>query len=254
MVDFGSRAPVEAFRAAFEAERVPISVAEARAPMGLAKRDHIATIIRMPRVHAEWSSVHGSAPGDSDIDRIYHQFLPLQKDFLLQHSRVIDGAVDALAAFRARGLKIGSTTGYVKELMEVLVPDAARQGLHVDAMFCPSDVPAGRPAPFMCWLNAIRLGVYPMWKLVKIGDTIADIEEGLAAGMWTIGITRSGNELGLSPEEASALPSAELAARVAAAGERLRKAGAHHVAASLADTPPILDLIAERVTNRERPV
>jgi phosphonoacetaldehyde hydrolase len=253
MVDCGSRAPVEAFRAAFDHERVPITVAEARAPMGLAKRDHIATIIRMPRVRDEWSSVHGKAPGESDIDRIYHQFLPLQRELLLQNSRVIDGAIDALAAFRARGLKIGSTTGYVKELMDVLVPDAARQGLSVDAMFCPTDVPAGRPAPFMCYLNAIRLGTWPMSRMVKIGDTIADIEEGLAAGMWTIAISKTGNELGLSADELNALPIGDLSARVAAAEERLRQAGAHYVAASLADTPAILDIIAERVTNRERP-
>jgi phosphonoacetaldehyde hydrolase len=253
MVDCGSRAPVEAFRAAFEHERVPITVAEARAPMGLAKRDHIATITAMPRVRGEWSSIHGKAPSDADVDRIYHQFLPLQRELLLANSRVIDGAIDALAAFRARGLKIGSTTGYVKELMDVLVPDAARQGLSVDAMFCPSDVPAGRPAPFMCWLNAIRLGIHPTWRMVKIGDTIADIDEGRAAGMWTIGITKTGNEVGLSAEELNALPIGDLSSRVVAAEERLKRAGAHFVAASLADTPAIIDQIAERVTNRERP-
>jgi phosphonoacetaldehyde hydrolase len=251
IVDYGSRAPVEAFRAAFAHEGVPITVAEARGPMGLAKRDHISAVIEMPRVAGAWRERHGAPAGDADIERIYRRFLPLQLPVLTELSTVIPGALDAFAAFRARGLKIGSTTGYVRELMDVLLPHAEKQGLHVDSLVCPSDVAVGRPAPYMCFLNAMRMNVHPMWELVKIGDTPADVDEGRNAGMWTIGVTRQGNEVGLSPEEQAALPPAELRARIGAARERLAKAD--YLVESIAETPAVLDLIEQRIVAGERP-
>jgi phosphonoacetaldehyde hydrolase len=253
MVDFGSRAPVEAFRSAFRQEGVEITVAEARAPMGQAKRDHIRALLAMPRVADAFRAKYGHAPGEDDIDRFYEKFLPLQRAVLKEHAGVIDGAVDALAAFRARGLAIGSSTGYTRELMDVVMPEAERQGLRVDAMLCATDVKEGRPAPYMCFLNAIRLNVWPMWSMVKIGDTIADVEEGRNAGMWTIGLSKSGNEIGLSVEEQRALAPAELESRVTAAAERLRAAGAHYVVPSLAEAPAIVDQIAARAERNERP-
>jgi phosphonoacetaldehyde hydrolase len=245
IVDYGSRAPVEAFRAAFAEEGVEITVAEARGPMGLAKRDHIRAVLAMPRVAQAWAARHGAST-EAHIDRLYARFLPLQLPVLKQLSTVIPAARDAFAAFRARGLKIGSTTGYVTELMDVLVPHAEAQGLHVDSMVCPSDVPAGRPAPFMCFTNAIRLGVWPMWEMVKIGDTVADMEEGRNAGMWCIGLSKQGNEVGLSVEEEEAMPKEDLAARVAAAADKLKQAGAHHVVESIGDCPAVIDRLHGR--------
>src|SRR5439155_23893230 len=96
---------------------------------------------------------------------------------------------------------IGSSTGYTRELMEVLVPAAAAQGLTVDAMACASDAPAGRPAPYLCFVNAMRLGIRSLGACVKIGDTVADYGGGRNAGMGTVGVTRSGNEVGLSLDE-----------------------------------------------------
>ncbi len=253
MIDFGSRAPVEAFLAAFRHEGVELTVAEARQPMGMAKRDHIRALTRMPRVAAAWQKAAGRAFTEDDVERFYQKFLPLQLALLREHAVVIDGAVGALAAFRERGLRIGSSTGYTKELMDVVMPEAERQGLHVDAMLCASDVKEGRPAPFMCYLNAMRLGVYPLSAMIKIGDTIADVDEGKNAGMWTIALSRSGNEIGLSVDEQRALGAAELSARVSEAAQRLSAAGAHFVVETLADCPPMVDEIAARMERGERP-
>jgi phosphonoacetaldehyde hydrolase len=252
IVDFGCRAPVEAFRAAFRTEGVDITVAEAREPMGLAKRDHIRAILRMPRLAAAFAAT-GHSVDDEALDRLYQRFLPLQLAVLGEHCGVIPGAVETFAAFRERGIKIGSTTGYVRELMEVVMPAAEQQGLRVDNMACASDGVEGRPAPYLCWANATRLGVYPMAALVKIGDTVADVEEGLNAGMWTVAVSRTGNEVGLSEAEQRALPPDELAARVATATRRLAQAGAHYVIESIADSPSVLDKIAQRLARGEQP-
>jgi phosphonoacetaldehyde hydrolase len=118
---------------------------------------------------------------------------------------------------------------------------------------CSSDVPAGRPAPWMCYLNAINLRVYPMEAMVKIGDTVSDIQEGRNAGMWTIGVTKTGNELGLTEVEVAALAPADLRARLEAIGDRLRAAGAHYVAESIQECPEIVDIINDRLVRGERP-
>ncbi|MFN8482279.1 MAG: phosphonoacetaldehyde hydrolase [Anaerolineae bacterium] len=252
-VDYGCFAPVTVFVEVFGQRGVPITVEQARAPMGLAKRDHIRAIAAMPPVAEAWRTRHGRDWTEADIDAMFQDSVPLQMSVLLNHADVIPGVAEATAACRARGLKIGSTTGYSRPLMEALVPVAARNGYQPDAWLCPSDVPAGRPAPYMVYLNAIRLQAYPMAALVKVGDTVPDIEEGLNAAMWTVGVAKTGNELGLSRAEAEALPPEELRRRVQPIYERLMAAGAHYVIDSIADLLPVLDDIEGRLARGERP-
>jgi phosphonoacetaldehyde hydrolase len=77
----------------------------------------------------------------------------------------------------------------------------------------------------MCLRNAEKLGIYPMEACVKIGDTIPDVEEGLNAGMWTIGLAKSGNELGMNEREIAALPADRLQAGLERAYRRMAAAG-----------------------------
>jgi phosphonoacetaldehyde hydrolase len=151
------------------------------------------------------------------------------------------------------GLKIGSTTGYTKPMMEIMTREAAAKGYIPDSMVCSSDTPAGRPSPFMVYQTALNLGVYPLWSMVKIGDTESDIAEGVNAGCWTIGLTRRGNEMGLTEAELAALPPAEEAARLAAIATRFTAAGAHCTAPDLAACPALVAGIAARAAAGERP-
>jgi len=171
-----------------------------------------------------------------------------------RHSDPIDGVTDTVAELRSMGIRIGSSTGYVREMMDVLVPAAKSKGYHPDAIVCSSDVPAGRPFPWMCYRNAIQLGTYPMEAMVKIGDTIADIEEGLNAGMWTVGITRTGNELGMTAAEVSGLDPADLDTRLHRIDARFRQAGAHYTLETLADIMPVIHEINQKLQAGENPL
>lgn len=102
-----------------------------------------------------------------------------------------------MAELRSRDIKIGSTTGYLTEMMEINQRDAKHQGYEPDSTVCAADVPAGRPYPYMCLQNVINLGVTTVEACVKVDDTVPGVEEGLNAGMWTIGLAVSGNEVGL---------------------------------------------------------
>ena len=161
--------------------------------------------------------------------------------------------MEAVAAFRSRGLKIGSTTGYTHEMMEILQNEAKSRGYEPDVTVCATDVPAARPAPWMCVQNAMNLGIYPMESIVKVGDTLPDIEEGLNAGMWTIGLAKTGNEIGLNESEIAALPSEELDKKLHRARTRMFQTGAHYVVDGIADVLPILDLIDARLVKGEQP-
>jgi len=253
-VDHGSRAPVATLQEVFEEAGLPITVEEARLSMGIAKRDHIASILALPRVSPEWERAHGSKPGEADVDRLYASFVPKQLACLARYSDVIPGVPSAVEQLRARGLKIGSTTGYTRPMLDFLLTLAKDQGFAPDCAVCPGEVPGGgRPAPWMGYLNAIRLEVSPLWTMIKIGDTPSDIAEGLNAGMWTIGISRTGNEAGLTAAEWDAMPAAERPEVLARAGSRLREAGAHYVAESVADCLGMIHEIAARLAAGERP-
>jgi len=102
-------------------------------------------------------------------------------------------------------------------------------------------------------MNAVHMQAFPMSSMVKIGDTPLDIEEGLNAGMWTIGISRTGNEVGLSPSEWASIDEEERVRLLADAQEKLMDAGAHYVAESVAECDDILDRIQRRLELGSRP-
>ena len=160
---------------------------------------------------------------------------------------------ETVDAWRAAGLRIGSTTGYTRALLDLVIPAAGAQGYSPDASVTPDEVGGGRPKPFMCYRNAILLGAYPLWHCIKIGDTPADIGEGRNAGMWTVAITATGNEIGLSRMEWEALPPDVQTEREHEAACRLTEAGAHFTASTLADCDAIFGEIERRLAAGEKP-
>lgn len=242
-VDYGCFAPTSVFMDGFKSHGVEITQQEARTPMGKAKRDHIAEIIHMPRVATEWESVHGRPPTDDDVQAIYEEFLPRQIEIVTDYADLIPGTVETVDALRQRGLQIGSCTGYTRAIMEPLIPVAQNNGYSPDYVVTSDEVSKGRPAPWMAIKLAEQMGVYPMSAVVKVGDTVADIAEGLNAGMWTIGIARTGNELGLSYDEVQSLSADDLATRLKPIEEKLSQAGAHFIVPDVSAVPEIVDQI-----------
>lgn len=254
-VDYGSCAPASVFQEIFASRGVPITAAQAREPMGRAKRDHIAAIGSMPAVDEAWRARHAGQPvSEADIDAMYADFLPLQKSTLEQHSDVIAGVPAMVAWCRAQGLKIGSTTGYTRELLEIVVRCAAQQGYAPDCACGAEDAPQGRPAPFLLYECAKRLEVYPLWRMVKVDDTPVGIEAGRNAGCWTIGVTRTGNCVGLSAAQWEQLDEGERRTKLKSAEQQLLAAGAHACVESVADIQPLLESFDQRLAAGEFPL
>jgi phosphonoacetaldehyde hydrolase len=252
-MDFGCVAPAVVFVEVFARQGVPITIEEARVPMGAEKRDHIQRITELEPVRARWHAAHRRAPDDTDVSRMYAEFIPLQLRCLSDYSTLIPGTLETVAALRARGIRIGTTSGYDTAMMAINLRDAERQGYVPDATVCASDVPRGRPYPYMCLANLPRLDVSTVEACVKVDDTVPGIEEGLNAGMWTVGFAVSGNEVGLSLADWTALPRDDRARRRARAEQRMRQCGAHYVVDSIADLMPCIDDIQARIDRGERP-
>jgi phosphonoacetaldehyde hydrolase len=252
-VDHGSLAPIRVLQKIFADRGIEVTDEEVRRDMGVLKKDHIRALLGLPRIAGLWERHYQRVPQESEVESLFGDFIPRQMECLAQYSTLIPGVSHAVERLRDRGLKIGSTTGYTRPLLDILLPHAAKQGYEPDCALCPDDVGAGRPLPWMIYENAVRMKVYPLEAVVKIGDTVSDIEEGLNAGTWTIAVVQTGNMIGLTEEEWRGLPQPERAMRLEGARRRLLDAGAHYVIDTLADIDPIVNRIEVRLQAGERP-
>lgn len=253
VLDHGSRAPMGAFVEAFSSFGVAIDIADARGPMGMAKRDHIRLVGAAPAVAAAWRARHGRDFDDADIDAIFAVFEPLNIAAVEAHSALIPGAVASLDWCAARGIRMGSTTGYTRPIMDRLAPLAAAQGFVPEVMVCAGDLPEGRPAPLQMWFAMARMGIWPASSVVKFDDTPPGLGEARNAGCWAVGLALTGNIVGLSAEALAALPEPEVAAHRARATAELLAGGAHLVIDSIAGLSKAIAAIEARMAAGELP-
>lgn len=246
-VDFGSCAPAGAFVELFQRHGIEATTVEARGPMGIHKKDHIQAMLRMPHIAKQWMRVYGHDWTPDDLERLYQEFIPMQLEALPKYGDVIPGVKKAVEELRQRRIPVAVNTGYNREMLEVVLQKAAEGGFVPDASVCAADVPKGRPAPWMVFRLMEILNVYPPAAVVKVGDTVADIEEGLNAGVWTVGVTKTGNLIGLTETELPALDTDDLEQRVRTAERTLMEAGAHYVVESFAEVPTVVRQIEERL-------
>ncbi|MBN6360296.1 phosphonoacetaldehyde hydrolase [Providencia huaxiensis] len=254
-VDFGSFAPtqifIEAFKGVFDMD---ITLAQARIPMGLGKWQHIEALGKLPEVDTLWTAKFGRSMNSEDIDKIYAAFMPLQIAKVVDFAAPIAGVVDTINTLRSQNIKIGSCSGYPRAVMEKLVPAAKALGYQPDYWVASDDLLAGgRPGPWMALQNVIELGVGSVSACIKVDDAVPGIEEGRNAGMWSIGLSVSGNEFGKTWEEYQGMSIDAVNLLKQQAAEKLYAAGAHYVIDTLADLPSVIDCINERLAKGERP-
>lgn len=253
-VDFGCFAPVNVFVDIFKQAGIEVTMEEARGPMGLLKIDHIRAMLSMPRVSALWQEQHGRPFNEQDVEVLYAEFEPALMASLSHYTDPIPGVIETVEALRAEGLRIGSTTGYTSKMMEVVVSHARTKGYSPDCVVTPDDTGSyGRPYPYMIYRNMEKLKLSASWKVVKAGDTVSDIREGVQAGVWTVGVVIGSSELGYCQEDFDRLSSAEQADAVARTRKVFMENGADFCIDRMSELPSLIKEINGKLTRGLRP-
>lgn len=249
-VDYGCFAPVAAFVESFNEIGVPVSAADTRRYMGLTKIEEIRALFALEHVSAAFRQKFGRDYNEEDVQGRYAAFQQILFDTLGRYATPIPGVVEAVDRLRAQGIKLGSTTGYTGQMMELVIPAAQAQGYRVDCCVTSDGLSGGRPAPYMIYQNMIRLAVPSADCVVKVGDTLADIGEGVHAKVWTVGVVLGSNELALTRAEVEAMPAAELDKRKADVRRRMLEAGAHYVIDSMDELDTVIAEINRQMNEK----
>ena len=247
-VDYGCFAPLNAFLKVFAEEKgIDITYRQAREPMGLLKIDHIKAILSMPEVATKFQAKYNREWNMEDVQSMYQSFEKHLFASLQDFTTPIPHVIDTLNLLRAQGIKIGSTTGYTDKMMKIVLAGAREKGYTVDNLVTPDQVPAGRPYPYMIYKNMIDLAVPSVDEVVKVGDTITDIKEGLNAKVWTIGVITGSNEMGITEEEYNQLSDAERDNRKQEVRQRMLDAGTHYVLDNITELPACIAQINQQL-------
>lgn len=242
-VDYGCFAPVAAFLQAFGEIRVNVTLEQARRPMGMAKIDHIRELFRMEDVGKQFTDLYKRTWTEEDVTEMNRKFEGYLFASLSDYTTPIPGVINTLGKLKEQGIKIGSTTGYTRAMMEVVLPAAAAKGYVTDNCVTPDGLPGGRPYPYMIEKNMSDLNIQSTDSVLKYGDTIADIKEGIQAKVWTVGVVLGSNEMGLTQEEVDSMTISELEYRKSIVRKRMLDAGAHYVVDSIEELPFVIDAI-----------
>ena len=136
-------------------------------------------------------------------------------------------------------------------MMQFVLPVAKAGGYEPDCVVTPDVTGYSRPTPFMLYECMRRTGVWPASSVVKVGDTVVDIQEGKNAGAWAIGILKGSNLMGLSQEEYEQASAEELHSRSENARKIYLEAGADAVIDSILDLPEAIEAINARMAKQE---
>lgn len=137
-------------------------------------------------------SLDGGSHSDDEVAAIFSDFkIRLASAYESLDVKEQPNASDVFATLRGKGIKVILNTGYDRATAEGLVKKIGWQiGDHIDGLVTASDVTNGRPAPDMIHQAMELVGIGDSTSVVKIGDSVIDIEEGKNAGCgFTFGIT-----------------------------------------------------------------
>ena len=248
-------APAVVFVEVFEKQGVPISMEEARGPMGLRKDLHIKALTEDPAIRERWKEVKGTYPTQADVDAMFADFVPAQLDCLRKYTTLLPGIKEVVNDLQAQGIKMGASTGFTRAMVDILNADAIKQGVTLDATVAGDEVIHGaRPAPHMVYKNLDLLGISEIRSVVKCDDTVSGVGEALNAGCWGVGLVRYSNYMNINTlEEEATLSEEEISRRMAHTRRLLEQSGAHYVIDSLVELPEVIADINARLARGEKP-
>ena len=241
-------APLAVFEKIFEDKEIYLSKEEILKPMGMGKRDHIKTLLLTESATTQWNNKYERNWTEEDIDEMFSQFNNKLLSVLHNYCEPIDGVLETIDELRNLGVHIGTTTGYTREMMDIVEHGAKEKG-YVPDYVVTSEITEGygRPYPYMIFENMRHFAVYPPKYVVKVGDTVADIKEGKNAGAWSVGVVEGSSVAGLSKEMADKLSEVEKEACFAEAEKKMKEVGADYIIRTMRELPAVIEKINKKL-------
>jgi len=204
----GSSIVTEAFASTFEEAGITLPEGAIAAQRGKDKRDAIRQLLVEGRATPPAS--------EGEVDTYLSRFLARLRDRLTEFEE-IPGASDVLRFLHRLGIWTGIGSGLPQAFVETILDRLGwvEEGL-VDVALSTERVGIGRPDPRMIHEAMARFEIDDPHQVMKVGDTVSDIEEGRNAGTWTAAVVT-----GTQTEE------------------RLRAASPDFILASVADLPTL---------------
>ncbi len=248
-VDYGSQAPIIAFKQAFAHFDIHIPTAEIRLDLGLDKLTHVKKMLANPAIQAKWLAKHPETPIETAVTEIYTEFQRRITAVLAETAQLKQGVKELVTYLEANQISYGSTTGYTQSMLDRILPLAAKQGYRPQANVTSEQTNGvGRPHAAMLLAAIKQLGVTEPRNVIKVGDTVNDILEGKAAHAISVGVVEGGNLIGLSQGEFDQLTIAEQNELRNKAAEELEAAGADYVVNQLSELIKLIPAINEAAT------
>jgi phosphoglycolate phosphatase len=152
--------------------------------MGTDKRTAITALMRLG----------GVEPHDETVGAAFRRFGEiLARSYRDTPPVALPGVEDALRELRSRGIAVALTTGFSDDVAEPLLASlgwtVGEGDSHLlDAVVTTSDVPAGRPAPYLIHHAMEKTGVTAVAAVLAAGDTVVDVQAAKNAGVIAVGV------------------------------------------------------------------
>ena len=160
--------------AAVRAAGVDVAEADVDPVRGMPKPLAIAALLERGR---------GVEPDEREVAGIHADF----QRRIIEHYRTapevreIDEATEVFRALKGRGIRVTLDTGFDRSIIDTIVRRLGWGPDVLDGTIGSDEVLNGRPAPDMIHALMQRAGITDPTCVAKIGDSVSDIEEGLAA-------------------------------------------------------------------------
>ncbi|MHB8646134.1 MAG: HAD family hydrolase [Thermomicrobiales bacterium] len=169
-----------AYRRALTAFDIPFTEADLAARRGASKQAVFRELAARAHPPAAVSEVAGRALATFEAT--------LSDEYTTGPVREVPGAAAAMQILKEANVKIALTSGFDRGLVNLLIGRLGWEGLF-DLTLASSDVPQGRPAPFLIYRAMMDLGVGNVGRVAVVGDTPLDLEAGMnARAGWVIGV------------------------------------------------------------------
>lgn len=254
-IDYGSRAPIIGFQAAFERFGVHLDEATIRQDVGLDKKAHVKKMLQDPDVWAKYVKQAPASTLEQAVASVYAAFQETIQAALTQTADLKPGVAAFLNYLDEKRILVATTSGYNQAMIQTLLPLVKKQGFQ-PTVNVTSELTSGvgRPAGDMLSYALKQLGVDDPASVMKIGDTVNDIKEANNAGAIAVGVVVGSNLIGMSETEFVCLDKLEQARLIADASGKFYEAGADHVVASMADVMPLIEHLNQEAARKQAPL